>query len=152
MERARGMLGTTVLTDRYRIERADAFLPLPGHGVIVVGVPAYMGLAALLLVADEGKRNQGGSATNSMESVIQRAAELWRREMNVQAAIIVHRDSAGSWEFVVAKWSQQHLILRVVWQRAKWPDTKPATAEAVLGALGIQATTAIEALRRLEVS
>lgn len=105
------------------------------------GFPAEDGKPALIVVVDEGELNEGASTTNSIETVLQHLYVRWGDELPVTEALVVERDSIGSYDHAFVQWERSGTTPRVTvgWKPLRWPGVKPCSEQAFLAMFGERA-------------
>ena len=113
-------------------------------GIICCALPGAAGGQPLVLVADERERNEGASATNSIELVLSWLAQHWAGVLEVREALVVESDSSGDYDFVVPQWDTAVAQTRgrdvaCTWRPLTWPGAKARSEAAFRGLFGRRA-------------
>lgn len=116
-------------------------------GIVVVGVHLSRDEVPLLLVWDEGVLNEGASATNAIEDLLLWLSTRWP-EFPVRQAVVVERDSQGSFDHAYPEWSGEEPTIRplVSWRPLRWPAAEPRSHRAFEGLFGRNAREALSVL------
>lgn len=129
---------------------ASQHIDLGLPGILCFGFPEEDGCPPLVVIWDEDG-NDGASATNCIETVLQYLAHEWRDQVNVREALVVERDSAGDFDNASPDWASPHSAVRrrvpqINWQPLKWPGTEPRSREAFLAMFGARAQAILSAM------
>lgn len=125
-------------------------------GIQCLGFPAANGNPALVVVWDEDVLNEGASATNSIEAVLQHLRTRWAGVIPVEEALVVERDSAGEFDHAYPDWTGNVAIVRgrspiVNWRPLRWPDVEPRSLAAFEAMFGQRARVTLDVVRNTTV-
>ena len=116
--------------------------PQPGEGLLLLASGAESGFPALLLVLDEGTKNKGVSATNSLVSTLNWVQRHWPK-LGLGSANILQYDSEGYWDHVHPTWVMgegelAREVTSINWSPVKWPCAPHRSFKAARAMFGTQ--------------